>query len=165
MPLLSRLRGLAQRTRQHHAIEHATLHLLAAAFPERSFAGYSDPQGFTIYGAVETETLRRTVGEALRRLQAGEAHLAIHPNCGTVLATSTLLATVGALAGMSGRRRPPFDRFASGLMLVLAGQMAGQPLGLWLQSYTTDPAVARRELVAVRPLRAGPVRAHRVVFT
>ena len=61
--LITLVREVVRRTRQHHAIEHATLHLLAARFPGKSFAGYSDPGGFTVYGDVDAAAL--CVGNAL----------------------------------------------------------------------------------------------------
>lgn len=167
MALMTLLRDLARRTRQHHAIEHATLHMLAARFPQQNFAGYSDPLGFTIYGDVDMEALRRAVGDALLRLQAGESGLAIHPNCGTNLATSTVLATLAALVGLAGPRRGLLDRLTSGLMLVLLAQIVSKPLGLRLQGYTTLAAVGDRWVASIRPLHVGPggrVRAHRVLF-
>ena len=48
--VLTTVKNAIRRTRQHHAIEHATLHVLAARFPHRRMAGYSDPGGFTIFG-------------------------------------------------------------------------------------------------------------------
>lgn len=168
MALMSLLHDLVRRTRQHHAIEHATLHMLAARYPHQNFAGYSDPLGFTIYGDVDGAALRRAVGDALLRLQAGEAGLAIHPNCGTNLATGTVLATLAALIGLAGRRRL-LDRLTSGMLLVLIAQVAAKPLGLRLQGYTTLADVADRWVAEIRPLQVGPLpakrlRAHRVVF-
>ncbi len=162
-PLIGLTRLLVQRTRQHHAIEHATLHMLAAQFPHRSFAGVSDPLGFTIYGDVSESLLRRAVGDALLRLQAGEEHLAIHPNCGTNLATSAVLATLAAWLGLAGRR-PWFDKFGAALLLVVAALAAARPVGLRLQAYTTTAAVADRWVAEIRPIRAGALVAHRVVF-
>lgn len=168
MALISLLNDLVRRTRQHHAIEHATLHMLAARYPHQNFAGYSDPLGFTIYGNVDEAALRRAVGDALLRLQAGEVGLAIHPNCGTNLATGTVLTTLAALIGLAGRRRL-LDRLTSGMLLVLMAQVAAKPLGLRLQSYTTLADVDDRWVAEIRPLQVGPspakrLRAHRVVF-
>ena len=97
------LAAAIRRTRQHHAIEHATIHLLTARFPGQRFSGLSDAFGFTIYADVDEMDLRRAVDDAILRMRAGEAGLAIHPNCGTNLATSALLATGAALIG--SRRR------------------------------------------------------------
>ena len=90
-----------RRTRQHHAIEHATIHLLTARFPGQRFSGLSDAFGFTIYADVDEADLWRAVDDAITRMKAGEAGLAIHPNCGTNLATTALLATGAALISMA----------------------------------------------------------------
>ena len=156
-------RLLMHRTRQHHAIEHATLHMLAARLPQRSFAAVSDPLGFTIYGDVTEPLLRRAVGDALLRLQAGEQQLAIHPNCGTNLATSAALATLAAWFGMAGRR-PWYEKFGAAVILVVAALVASQPLGLRLQDYTTTAAVADRWVAEIRPVHAGTWVVHRVIF-
>ena len=97
--------AILQQTRQHHAIEHATIHLLAARFPRRVLAGMSDPWGFTLFGQLSREAIEEAVAEALRRLQAGEEKLAYHPNCGTNLTTSILLVTAAALLGNIDWRR------------------------------------------------------------
>ena len=46
-----------------------------------------------LLGDVPTEQVESAVREALQRLKAGERGLAVHPNCGTNLATTGLLAT------------------------------------------------------------------------
>lgn len=161
--LIGILRTMTQRTRQHHAIEHATLTLLGERLPQGTFAGYSDPLGFTVYGDVDEFTLRRAVGDAMLRLQAGDHYLALHPNCGTNLATMALMATVAAMLGSGGRRSFP-DRFGSALLLVVAALIAAKPIGMWLQSYTTSPHVADRWVADIRPMRAGSLRGHRILF-
>ncbi|MCB0139493.1 MAG: hypothetical protein KDE50_06240, partial [Caldilineaceae bacterium] len=88
------LNEVVRRTRQHHAIEHATIHLLNERYPSRRISGLSDVVGFTIMGNVHPEEVRQAVGNALLRLQAGDTHLAIHPNCGTNLAASGILVTL-----------------------------------------------------------------------
>ena len=161
--LLNLLGELTQRTRQHHGIEHATLHILGERYPRRNFAGYSDPLGFTIYGDVDEHMLRRSVGDAMLRLQAGEAHLAIHPNCGTSIATSALLATLMAWLGLLGRGRW-LDRLARTLLLVTGALIAAKPIGLRLQVYTTSAQIADRWVAEIRPVRLGNVTAQRVIF-
>ncbi len=161
--LITMVREVVRRTRQHHAIEHATLHMLAARFPQKSFAGYSDPLGFTVYGDVETVVLRRAVGDALVRLQAGEKRLALHPNCGTNLVTTAGLATLAALIG-GGGRDSLWVRFPTAMVMVVAALLAGKPLGLYLQRYTTLADVADRWVVDIRPQRTGKLPTHRVVF-
>ena len=161
--LLTILREGMRRVRQHHAIEHATLHLLAERFPHRTFAGYSDPLGFLIYGQVDDYALRRAVGDAMLRLQAGEAHLAIHANCGTMLASTAILTAMAALIGGAGKQKG-LARLPSILMWILGALVVSRPLGLRLQRYTTQADIADRWLVEVRTLSSGRFPVHRVFF-
>lgn len=156
------LREGVRRTRQHHAIEHATLHVLAERYPKHTYAGYSDPVGFVVYGEVESHALRRAVSDAMLRLKAGESHLAIHANCGTVLASTALMTVMAALLGGVGQRG--LGRFTSMLMWVLGALVVSKPLGLRLQRFTTLAEIADRWLVEVRPLPVGNVVLHRVIF-
>lgn len=159
----SLLTDIIHRTRQHHAIEHATIHMLTQRLPHTQMAGLSDPLGFTIFGDVDEYTLRRAVGDALLRLQAGEAQLAIHPNCGTTIATTSVLVTLVAMITSSGKR-PFLERFSNALLFVTATLILARPLGLRLQSYTTTANVSDRWLASIAPLTVGNMKAHRVLF-
>ncbi|MCB9158527.1 MAG: hypothetical protein H6644_01505 [Caldilineaceae bacterium] len=160
MPLFD---DIIRRTRQHHAIEHATIHLLSARLPGQRFSGLSDPAGFTIYGDVDEVVLRRAVGDALLRLQAGEARLAIHPNCGTNLAVTALLTTASAFVAAGASRRV-VDRIPLTFMLALPALVLSRPLGLRVQQYTTLADVGDRWVADVFPVGGGAFHAHRVVF-
>jgi len=161
--MLNVLADVVRRTRQHNAIEHATIHMLSARWPERRFSGYSDPLGFTLYGEATEEEVRRAVGDALLRLQAGERQLAIHPNCGTNLLTAGIAAVIAGRVGstvVNGR----LERFTASLALVLIALGASRPLGLRFQEYTTLAEVDDRWLAAIRPLRIGSKPVYRVLF-
>lgn len=153
-----------RRTRQHHAIEHATIHVLSARHPHRNFSGYSDPAGFTVYGAPDEFELRTAVGDALLRLQAGERELAIHPNCGTNLLTTSAAATLAGITGAILVRRGWLERFTVSLALTLTAIVASRPLGFRLQEYTTQSDVADRWVAEIRPLQIGGVQVLRVSF-
>ena len=73
--------------------------------------------------------------EALRRLQAGEAELAIHPNCGTNVVVGVSLLTFGTLLGMTSSRTR--TRIASTAVSSLAGLAAARPLGQLVQKHVT----------------------------
>ena len=161
--MIELMQGLTRRTRQHHAIEHATIHVLSARFPQQRFSGHSDPFGFTIYADVETSEMRRAVGDALLRLQAGESRLAIHPNCGTNLATTGVLVALIAL--LIGRmRRGVLERFSAALLLILPTLVFSRPLGFHLQAYTTLADVQDRWLIDIRATGAESLHAYRVLF-
>jgi hypothetical protein len=166
--MLTTVKDAVRRTRQHHAIEHATLHLLASRLPGRRMAGYSDASGFTIFGDVPLEQVRRAVSDALLHLQAGESGLAIHPNCGTNLAVTGIMATAAALAGsrLGGKEtnKVPGGSFASALILVVPALIAAQPLGLRLQKYTTLASVGDRWIKSIQPVGVAGLRAYRVAF-
>jgi len=68
-------------------------------------------------------------------LQAGEAELAIHPNCGTNLAVGVSLVTLGTLLGMASSHTR--TRVASAAASSIAGLMAARPLGEYVQKYIT----------------------------
>jgi hypothetical protein len=161
--MLNTLTSLTRRTRQHHGLEHATLHMLAARIPGLRMAGLSDPFGFTLYGEADEAQVQRAVSDAMLRLQAGESGLAIHPNCGTNLAATSLLAGAGALLARVGARNP-LDIFVRTIMAVMAAVVLSKPLGRRLQVYTTSGNLAGRWLVGVRTRRLGPLVFHRVVL-
>jgi hypothetical protein len=164
--MLTTVTDAVRRIRQHHAIEHATLHLLANRLPGRRMAGYSDAGGFTIFGDLPLEQVRRAAADALLHLQAGERGLAIHPNCGTNLAVTGVLATAAALFGSQLARKDsvPGGRFATALLLVVPALIVAQPLGLRLQQYTTLASVGDRWIKSIRPLDLGGMPAFRVSF-
>src|SRR5258708_2127856 len=92
---------MGRRVRQNHALEHATFTILAGMDPSFSGSARSFSDGFVVFANVDLGLLRRAADEALRRLQAGEAELAIHPNCGTNLAVGISLVTIGTMLGMA----------------------------------------------------------------
>ena len=124
-----------RRVRQNHALEHATFTILARMIPNLNASARSSGDGFLIFGDIDLEVLRRALDEALARLQAGEAELAIHPNCGTNLVVGISLVTVGTLLGLvSSRTR---TRIASAAASSFAGWAAARPLGEYVQRHFT----------------------------
>ncbi len=124
-----------RRIRQNHALEHATITVLSGMVPDLRVSARSSANGFIVFGNVDLGMLRRALDEALRRLQAGEAELAIHPNCGTNLAVGVSLVTLGTMLGMvSSHTR---TRVASAAASSVAGLLAARPLGEVVQKYVT----------------------------
>lgn len=126
---------LSRRVRRNHALEHATITILSGMVPELSVSARSFSNGFIIFGDVDLNYLRRAADEALSRLQAGEAQLAIHPNCGTNLVVGVSLVTLGTLLGMASSQTR--TRVASAAASSLAGLMAARPLGEYVQKHFT----------------------------
>jgi hypothetical protein len=124
-----------RRIRQNHALEHATITILSGYVPDLRISARSSSRGFTIFGDVDLGQLRRALDEALRRLQAGEAQLAIHPNCGTNLVVGFTLVSVGTLLGLTSSRAR--TRIASTAASSVAGLMAARPLGEFVQKHVT----------------------------
>lgn len=159
--------GPFSRVRRNHALEHATLQVLAEQNHALRLAGYSDPDGFWVVGGVSTEELQAAVDQALARLNQGESNLAIHPYCGTNLVASGMLA--GSLAwlamlGTGKELRQKVDRFPVVLTLVTLGLLLAQPLGPFLQARVTTAAQpGGLHVTAIHPGRRGEMPTHRVL--
>ena len=101
--------------------------------------------------------------EALERLRSGESELAIHPGCGTNLATTALLAGTFAWFVLRGNKsiltRILLLPFA--VTFAVIGVLLARPLGPWLQKYiTTEANPGNLQIVDILPLRKG---VHRVI--
>ena len=163
---LAGITGLAGRLRQNHALEHATMHILSEGHPVSALVGRSTPSGFVIYGEVPSEAVLSSAREGLRRLQAGERQLAIHPNCGTSLVVSGAMAGLGAFVILGRKTKSLWERI---LLLPLAcaaatlGIVAARPLGRLVQARISTSADVRglRIAGATRSRRAG-ILAHTV---
>lgn len=145
MPILDELlnQEVPARVRSNHALEHATLHVLQERGVTGRLGGISDAGGFWIYGDVPTEMLLLAAQEALKRLEKGEAELAVHPNCGTNLAVSGLAAGGLAWMGMLGTRGKlsrQLRRLPLAVLLGVIGYQLAQPLGPRLQQQITTNA-------------------------
>lgn len=140
------LRRLVRRVRQNHGLEHATITLLMQRQRHPAIvAGRSNHRGFFVYGHVDTEALAEAAQAALKRLQQGDVHLAIHPNCGTNLVTMSALSGAAALLTAAvGQRRCVglLDLFPVVVFSSLVALLAGRPLGMALQRHVTTSADA-----------------------
>ncbi|TMC22955.1 MAG: hypothetical protein E6J34_04365 [Chloroflexi bacterium] len=124
-----------RRIRQNHALEHATITILSQRMANLSVSARSSTDGFIIFGDVDLGELRHALDEALSRLQAGEAELAIHPNCGTNLAVGVSLVTLGTLVGLAFSQTR--TRLATAAASSFAGWAAARPLGEYVQRHFT----------------------------
>ncbi len=149
--------------RRNHALEHATIHVLSERHPGLRVVGRSDWAGFTLFGPVDTADVSAAIRAALQRLRAGECQLAVHPNCGTNLSTSLVLAGLASAAALHGKRR---SRLEKALQLVAglgAALVLAQPIGVRVQAHlTTSADVASLRVTDVRRRQQGSLVVHRI---
>ncbi len=129
-------------------------------------AGHSNPTGFFILGDVSTEAIADATTEALKRLRAGESDLAIHPGCGTNLATTALLAGTLAWFVLRGGRSVwgKLLRLPLAVGVAAAGAALSRPLGPVIQQkITTDANLGDLKVMEVRQSLRGNLTAHRVI--
>ena len=135
---------LINQVRRNHGLEHATIHILSKKYDNLSMVGRSDWNGFSLYGPVNTADVRQAAEEALGRLRQGERGLAVHPRCGTVLATTGLLTGLAAflaisLDGSSSRGRFRWAAVPAAILGATFAAVFAQPVGLFLQeNYTVN---------------------------
>jgi hypothetical protein len=126
------------QVRWNHAIEHGVIHVLSRMMPFVSMAGRSNGSGFFIYGNIPTDMLELAVQEAVDRISAGEHQLAIHPNCGTNIISSAVLAASGTMLATTGtKRRGITEQIPAGVLGALMGVVMGQVVGMRLQALVT----------------------------
>jgi hypothetical protein len=129
-------------TRRNHALEHATLHILARKYDENKLGGHSNPTSFHIFGEIASDDIHDAVNEAMTRLRGGEKELAIHPGCGTNVATSMVLPAIFTLFPFQSSRsnRGRFLLLPLALLFGVFGFFLSKPLGPWLQRNVTTEA-------------------------
>ena len=133
------LKGIIDRVRQNHGLEHATVALMLAHQGPMRVVGRSDHGGFYIYAKMDTERLRDYAEEALVRLQRGEEHLAVSPMCGTNIVVAGVLA--GFTSYLALRRADGHvDGLTKAVLASLVSVIASQPLGRLVQKYATTAA-------------------------
>ena len=153
---------LILETRRNHALEHATLHVLARTH-KISMAGHSNPTGFFLLGDLQLEEIANASIEALTRLKAGESGLAVHEGCGTNMATTALLSATFAWAPLRGAKSTRWRLLLIPLAVIFAafGYWLSKPLGPWLQKYiTTEADMGNMQITDIRFIRKG---VHRVI--
>lgn len=153
---------LILETRRNHALEHATLHILARKY-HTSMAGHSNPTGFFLLGDVPTEDVASAATEAMARLLAGESGLAVHPGCGTNMATTAVLAGTFAWMPLRGAKSTFWRVWLIPVAVLFAafGYFLSKPLGPWLQKYiTTEADLGDMQITEIALMRKG---VHRIV--
>ncbi len=153
---------LILETRRNHALEHATLHMLARTY-KGNMAGHSNPTGFFLLGNFSTQDIWSNATEALERLRGGESGLAIHAGCGTNLATTTLLAGTLAWLPLRGTKSTLWRILLLPIAIAFGviGYTLSRPLGPWLQkNITTEANMGAVQIIDIIPVRNG---VHRII--
>ncbi len=157
---------LIRETRRNHGLEHATIHILSSRYPNCPMGGHANPTGFFIIGDLPTEAVRAAVAEALTRLQNGERHLALHPNCGTNYIVYGAIAGTLAWLGMGSARKftHRLERLPLVILLSALGFIIAQPLAPFIQQrYTTSGDPGNMTIVDIYPVGKGKPAIHRIV--
>lgn len=154
------------RIRRNHGLEHATIHVLTEKNPRRPIAGHSDSRGFWLFGNLSLEETQAAVEEALKRLRAGERHLAVHPNCGTNIVVSGAAAGLFGALSMSGagsKRGALWERLPLAVLLSTVALIVTRPLGMRLQEkVTTSGDPGDLEIFEIRQMSHGKLIMNRV---
>jgi hypothetical protein len=155
------LQALVRRVRQNHALEHATMHMLAGRAGGGRLAGCTVADGFVLLGPVRTADVQGAVSRALIGLRR-DPSLAVHPRCGTNLVALYVLAAGLVAFGARQRARGARAWIWRGAAIASAALLA-RPAGLWAQRHiTTTGRVERVSVGAVRRFRFGSVVIHHV---
>ena len=135
--------SIINSTRKNHALEHATMTILAERYKGVRMMGHSSPAGFILMADLPTEIVTDAVLEAKRRLENGEPNLAVHPNCGTNMAVSSLAGSAVAfsvLGLLSKKGQNAWWHYLVATAFAVPAFLLAKPLGPKLQkSVTTDP--------------------------
>ena len=161
---------LITKIRRNHGLEHATIHILSKRNGNLSLVGYSDWNGFSLYGSVDTAEVRHAASEALHRLRRGESGLAVHPRCGTVLATTGLLTALAAFLAISlggnSSRRFRWESVPAAVLAATGAAILAQPLGLMVQErYTVSGSPGNLEIKSISVKSDAGVVVHRINTT
>ncbi len=156
------LRHMIGSVRRNHALEHATISVLAnKAGHDIRVVGRATNSGFYLYGDMTEDRVRESTLEALERLRRGERHLAISPMCGTNLAVAGILAGISSLLALGNRSR--LERIPNVLLASMVAMLVAQPLGRLVQKHvTTDPDLSDTEVVGIREGGRSAGRYHKV---
>jgi hypothetical protein len=118
--------------------------VLAEKYKGIRMMGHSNPGGFILLADLPTELVTDAVLEARRRLQAGDAQLAIHPGCGTNYAASSLLAgsaSFAILMALSRGKTPKWWHILIAALVAVPVYILSKPVGPRLQQFTTDAQI------------------------
>lgn len=150
---------LGGAVKQNHALEHATIVLLAKKFPEARLSGISFAAGFFVFGEIPTEAILPTAEEALQLLRTTQPELAVNERCGTNLAVAGMLTGLSSMAVAKMRR--PYSTANNVILASTAALILARPLGLLVQRYiTTQTPNSSMRILGVKPMTVMNAPAH-----
>jgi len=153
---------------RHHALEHATIHMLTKYYPRARVMGRSDFKGFYLYTDLPITVIEKAVSEGLQRLHAGQHNLAIHPNCGTNILTTGILTASAALLTLNGNSEDEswhqkLDRLPTAVLAATFAAIVAKPLGMSVQRHiTTQADVSGIEYFSISVIQSGRRSLYRV---
>lgn len=150
---------LGGAVKQNHALEHATIVLLAKKFPDARLSGISFAAGFFVFGELPTEAILPTAEEALQLLRTTQPELAVNERCGTNLAVAGMLTGLSSMAVAKMRR--PYSTANNVILASTAALILARPLGLLVQRYvTTQTPNSSMRILGVKPMTVMNAPAH-----
>jgi hypothetical protein len=156
--------NLITQVRRNHGLEHATIHILSRRYKGFGAQGNASVNGFylNLFGDIPADAIEEAAREALQRMKSGEEELALHPNCGTVLLTTAVLATLAGQAVFAFERkrsRSSTMSFIDALgtvpgatLAVVVALIVSKPAGMFFQSYTTTGRPGEMEIASVKKI-------------
>jgi len=148
------------RTRQNHALEHATVSALLKRGARPPLGGCSTPRGFLVYAREPAESVTSAVDEALRRLRDGEREAAVSPYCGTNLAVGALCAGLASAIVLRGLRKR-LHRIPLAIVAGIGAALLSRGLGEEVQRrYTTLADIGDLEITGVSSMQIGKHTIH-----
>jgi hypothetical protein len=142
------------------------MHILTRSVPSLRLMGRSDWDGFTLYGEVETRQVLCAVTEGLARLKEGQSWLAVHPRCGTNLATTALLMSSSAALAASAPIRSRLAKAIAIVATVIGARHLAPGFSRAVQrAITTASDVENAHVRLVRRQGHGTLTTHRVQVT
>ncbi|RKD22349.1 hypothetical protein SAMN02745883_02392 [Caminicella sporogenes DSM 14501] len=126
-----------KQIRKNHSLEHATVNILEERYGKTlRIGGLAYSNGFSLSGPdlPSPYEVLDAAREGIYRMTKGETYLALHPRCGTSIATSTFLLSLGFIIALF------FSNHLSLLNIIVVftlANMLSKPLGLTVQKFFT----------------------------
>jgi hypothetical protein len=135
---------VSRSMRRNHALEHATINVVAERYGRAALTGMPDREGFHLRGRLDPDAFVASGQQAIKRLRDGERSLAIHRRCPTSLVGAQLLLAIVSTAVLL-----LIDQFSAPTFLaaLLGAALLGPPLSPILQRVAlVNPNIGQLEI-------------------